>query len=929
MNDFENPHLVGRNRLEPRAWFATETRHSLNGTWQFAFFDRLDQVSDDAETEPIDVPGHWQLQGFGAPQYTNVVYPFPIEPPFIPTENPNGIYTREFELPESFAGQDVRLRFEGVDSYFVVWLNGVELGMSKGSRLPSEFDLTPHLVEGTNTVKVHVLQWSEASYLEDQDQWWLSGIFRDVSLIALPKVRIEDLFVYAELDDDLTTGRFEIDAKLVGDADLTVILTDADGFVVAEDGIIPNVHRWSAEDPYLYNLTAHYGTHTVTQKVGFRRVEIKDGVFLINGQNVKLKGVNRHEFHPDTGRTLTPETMLEDVLIMKRNNINAVRTSHYPPHPHFLTLCNQYGLYVMDECDIETHGFGYGPDNIMNNPDWEAAAVDRMQRMVERDKNHPSIIMWSLGNEAGFGVNHSAMATWTRDRDPSRPIHYEQDEEVRAADVLSRMYASVAETFGFGDHSIWQDGDPEMVSARNTRPFVLCEYAHAMGNGPGSLVDYWEAIYSSDRNMGGYVWEWIDHGIRCETEDGEEFFAYGGDFGEKPHDGNFVIDGLLFPDRTPSPGMGELKKVIEPVRTTFSADGITVTNRYDFVNLAHLTATWMHKEQGRLIGSGTLELPEIAPHESATIAWPTQIDANGPEGTIEVQFRLAHDLPWAEAGHEIAWGQHVFGHYTPPALSASPAVPVLLQDDQGFAHWNLWRAPTDNDGGNRGGIQAAWRQQGLDDLRERIVSTESAEGVTTVVSRLSAPNSRVGFDTKLTFDYNGQGEHNFICKITGEISIPESFPTTIPRIGLRLVLDAEFDQVTYYGLGPNETYRDSFQAGRLDVWETDVDGLETPYVFPQENGNRSQVRWVQFTNPEGHGLAILGDPTLNFSASWYSQENLDEAKHRFELLRSDVIEVNLDHVHQGLGSNSCGPGPLDKDRLMPGHYTFTWTLQSV
>jgi beta-galactosidase len=486
---------------------------------------------------------------------------------------------------------------------------------------------------------------------------------------------------------------------------------------VAEYGTIPNVHRWSAEDPYLYTLTAHYGTHTVTQKVGFRRVEIKDGVFLINGQKVKLKGVNRHEFHPDTGRTLTHETMLEDVLIMKRNNINAVRTSHYPPHPHFLTLCDQYGLYVMDECDIETHGFGYGPDNIMNNPDWEAAAVDRMQRMVERDKNHPSIVMWSLGNEAGFGVNHSAMAKWTRDRDPSRPIHYEQDEEVRAADVLSRMYSSVGETVGFGDHSIWQDGDPEMVAARNTRPFVLCEYAHAMGNGPGSLVDYWDAIYGSDRNMGAYVWEWIDHGIRCETEDGEEFFAYGGDFGEKPHDGNFVIDGLLFPDRTPSPGMGELKKVIEPVRTTFSSAGITISNRYDFVDLGHLTATWMKKEQGRLIASGTLELPEIGPHMTATVAWPTEVDADGAEATFEIQFRLNHDLPWAETGHEVAWGQYVFGHYAPLALASSPAVPVLLQDDQGFAHWNLWRAPTDNDGGDRGGVQATWRQHGLDERR--------------------------------------------------------------------------------------------------------------------------------------------------------------------------------------------------------------------
>jgi beta-galactosidase/evolved beta-galactosidase subunit alpha len=988
-NDFENPQIVGQNRLAPRAWFASGTTKSLNGAWRFHYSPTVaeapqgfhQQGFDSRQWDTLEVPSCWQMHGYGRPHYTNILYPFPVDPPRVPTENPTGSYLREFTLPEGWQDGRVRLRFDGVDSFFRVWLNGQEVGLSKGSRIPAEFDVSDIVRQGQNTLAVQVHQWSDGTYLEDQDMWWLSGIFRDVSLIATPKVHIEDVFVDTSLDSKYQDAYLTIDARIhgvqtEGEYEVRAELLDPTGnavhggaaVVLGESvnfgGSVERPRKWSAEDPALYTLRLRLakGDSVVDQvefKVGFRVVEIRNGVFRINGQAVKLKGVNRHEHHPDLGRTIPYKTMVEDVLLMKRHNVNAVRTSHYPPHPRFLDMCDQYGLYVIDECDLETHGFGYGPDNITNIPEWEVACLDRMQRMVERDKNHPCVVMWSLGNEAGCGQNHKTMADWTRQRDPSRPIHYEGDSETRNTDVLSQMYTSIPDLIKHGARENWLEGEEEMVQARLRKPFVLCEYAHAMGNGPGSLKEYWEAIYGSDRLMGAFVWEWIDHGIRQRTASGEEFFAYGGDFGEHPHDSNFVIDGLIFPNRVPSPGLVEYKKVIEPVVVERTEDGLRVTNRYDFIDLGHLSATWSLRRDGELVQSGVLAIPHVAPHETADLPLPCSLPKGEGEWVLDVDFVLATETLWAKSGHGIAWAQFVLRESQLAAsMAAGPAVQVedsatalrlsgptfdlefdrvrgrirswrangidLLKDGPQF---HFWRAPIDNDGGARAGIQTSWRQEGLDHLQERVGSVEvqsldSGAVQITVTSRIAPPATRKGLDCVLVYTVDGSGG----LTLDATVASPAEWETTLPRVGLRMTLPAAFEKVSWYGRGPGESYIDSKEAGRIGRWQATVDELHTPYVFPQENGNRTDVRWVAVTGKSGFGLRAEGDPTLNFSAHHYTTEDLDRAAHTYDLPHREEVTLILDHRHHGLGSNSCGPAPLPQHQLKVEPFRWTWRL---
>ncbi len=638
LNDWENPELPHRNRLPARAYafpftdessalnrdpFASSLVMSLNGNWKFHHAQSPAESPGGFEADAFDtrdwddlsVPSSWQMHGYGRPHYTNVQFPWPIDPPFTPSENPTGSYRRSFVVPADWAGKQIVLRFDGVDSAFHVWVNGDDVGFSKGSRLPAEFDITPHLrTDRPNSVSVRVYQWSDASYMEDQDMWWLSGIFRDVMLVARSKTSVRDIRIVTELDADNRDAvlKIRLDFNEPYTSQLAFKLIDPSGRVlptpspssvnasgsrelVEVELPVRNPLKWTAESPNLYTLlvttrdATGSASEVISQRVGFRSVKIVGPDLLINGVRVMFKGVNRHEHHPDLGRAVPHETAIQDVLLMKRHNINAVRTSHYPPHPRFLDLCDEYGLYVIDECDLETHGFMADESNPTKAPQWESACVDRMDRTVRRDINHPSVVIWSLGNEADFGPNLMKMADHARAIDPTRPIHYEGDRALQAADVLSMMYpgVDVLAQIGEAKEKLTHWGFALEVSDYVDKPMICCEYAHAMGNGPGGLLEYWETFYKYPRLQGGFVWEWLDHGIRTTTPDGIEYFAYGGDFGDVPNDSNFITDGLLFPDRTPSPGLLELKKVIEPVKVTvveLTAERakLSVLNRYDF-----------------------------------------------------------------------------------------------------------------------------------------------------------------------------------------------------------------------------------------------------------------------------------------------------------------------------------------------------------
>ena len=698
----------GVNRLPARASFAPavggncpcEASASLGGDWLFHFDPSPEAAPqgfeapdfDDSEWDTIPVPSNWQMEGHGHPWYTNVQYPIPLNPPFAPSDNPTGSYRRAFLVPASWKGRRIRLRFDGVDSWFEAFVNGESVGQGMGSRLPHEFDITDKLdFEGENVLAVRVVQWSAGTYLEDQDQWWLSGIYRAVTLVSFPKAAIEDVHFTTALDAEYRDATLTIHAAVSGasaalkgrkvfaelaDADGRPVWTKpvsvsipAKGGDVRLSGKIAGAHLWNAEDPYLYRLTvslrdaAGRTEMSAAFNVGVRQVEIKGDVLLVNGRRITFKGVDRHEFHTDTGRALSRETMLQDILLLKRHNFNAVRTSHYPDDPRWYDLCDEYGIYLIDECDLETHGFGYTPKNITDHAEWEAACVDRMVRMVTRDRNHPSVIFWSLGNESYLGRNHYKMAEAARRLDPTRPIHYEGDYECKVVDVYSRMYPSIPECeqicAGKGpNRSEWQRNLETPVEAYNSRPFVLCEYVHAMGNGPGCVKEYWDVIWKNPKFCGAFVWEWIDHGIRTKTADGREFFAYGGDFGERPNDGSFICDGLVFPDRRPSPGMAELKQAMQPVATEL-ADAATLrlklTNHLAFTGFDQFTAHWKLLANGELLQSGTFDLPAVAPYASGYAQIPCVLPGDDPrELWVVVSYRLAADTPWAEAGHESA-----------------------------------------------------------------------------------------------------------------------------------------------------------------------------------------------------------------------------------------------------------------------------------
>ncbi|MCQ4209553.1 glycoside hydrolase family 2 TIM barrel-domain containing protein, partial [Streptomyces longispororuber] len=646
-------------------------RLDLGGTWSFRLSPTADAPLDflagpapaDPAWSPLPVPSHWVLHGHGTPRYTNTAYPFPIDPPHVPDANPTGDHHRVFDLPAEWRRHGTVLRFDGVDSCFKVWLNGRELGMSKGSRLPSEFAAGTALRTGRNHLAVRVHRWSSGSYLEDQDMWWLPGVFRDVTLLERPADGIDDFFVHAGYDHERRLGHLRIDTPLP--ARVSVPELGLHGHPAGEPVTLPGVAPWSAEQPRLYDADLTSAGERVRLRIGFRTVAVVDGRFTVNGRPVLLRGVNRHEHDPDHGRALTVDTMRADLLLMKQHHVNAVRTAHYPPHPAFLDLCDELGLWVVDECDIETHGFIHAAweGNPVDDPRWRPMLMDRMRRMVERDKNHPSIVIWSLGNESHAGENLASLEAWTRDRDPSRPLHYERDRTYRHSDFYSLMYAPVADVDRIGrraeDAPPETEGLPELEERRRGLPFLLCEYAHAMGNGPGSLEDYQEALERHPRCAGAFVWEWIDHGFRRTTEDGREYFAYGGDFGDRPHGGTFCVDGLIRPDRTPSPGLAAYRRAVEPVRMAIdlAAGRVSVRNRYDVRDLAHLRFLWTLEVDGVPGAQGELKTPDVAARDTGEIPVPDLPAVGGGEAWLTVRAVLAADEPWAGAGHEIAWAQ--------------------------------------------------------------------------------------------------------------------------------------------------------------------------------------------------------------------------------------------------------------------------------
>ncbi|MEV0481051.1 glycoside hydrolase family 2 TIM barrel-domain containing protein [Streptomyces sp. NPDC050508] len=935
----------GSGALPPRARYTSpDTKSlSLNGSWRLRVSATADAEDDSFAAEGYDagdwaevtVPGHWVLQGHGSPIYTNHLYPFPVDPPRIPTENPTGDHLRTFDLPSEWPSDGgAVLRFDGVESCARVWLNGTDIGEFKGSRLPHEFAVGHLLKPSGNVLAVRVHQWSAGSYLEDQDQWWLPGIFRDVTLLHRPPGSALDFFVHASYDHLGGEGTLRVDSDV--DGRITVPALDID--VATGESVTLPVQPWTAETPYLYEGLLTTEGERVPLRIGFRTVELSDGLIKVNGRPILFKGVNRHEWHPEKGRALDLETMREDVLLMKRHNINAVRTSHYPPHPDFLDLCDEYGLWVIDECDLETHGFTEQAwrDNPVDDDRWTPALLDRAARMVERDKNHPSIVIWSLGNEAGTGRGLTAMSEWIHGRDDSRLVHYEGDINCRDTDVYSRMYADHAEVERIGRDL---DGG---THKRRQLPFILCEYAHAMGNGPGGLADYQRLFESYDRLQGGFVWEWIDHGIKDERYG----FAYGGDFGEELHDGNFVCDGLIFPDRTPSPGLIEYKKVIEPVRITGDGtDGtVRITNAYDFADLSALAFAWSYQVDGETVESGTLTVPSLAPGESADVKLPEPpVGSGGAESQWTVRALLAADTAWGAAGHVVGWGQFpvvarplpsVFAVAGPVLgerrITLGPAtfdartgeVKTIGAVDVAGLRLDVWRAPTDNDDGAswqtdvRFGL--LWRKFGLHRMRHRLDGVELSEDALTVRTRVAPAAWEIGLAT--VYRWTSDGNRLKLTVSVGPEGDWSALP--LPRLGIRFGLDASADRVKWFGGGPGEGYPDTKSASLLGRWESRVDDLQTPYVRPQENGARPDVRWAEIG-----GLRIDGDPEFWFTARRWTTEQLDAATHRTDLLPSDTVWVNLDHGQQGIGSQSCGPGPLPQYFLnaQPTEFSFVFS----
>ncbi|MDN3496442.1 glycoside hydrolase family 2 TIM barrel-domain containing protein [Planococcus sp. APC 4015] len=974
----------------PRAQSPSDARVlSLNGTWRFRLAPTaagtgdafLADDFDDSEWDEMRVPAHWVLEDFTplsggparsmrgtaeGPLYTNTALPIPLDPPRVSTENPTGDYRLVFDVPAGF-GPAV-LRFQGVDSCAKVWLNGRELGWANGSRLPFEFDAPVRA--GRNVLAVRVHRWSSGTYLEDQDMWWLPGIFRDVEVIERPPGAIDDHHVHADFDAVSGLGILRVDA----DIEALVEIPELGVRVPAGQTVRVAVEPWSAETPRLYRGTLRSAGETIDLSIGFRRVEIVDGVFTVNGRPVTFRGVNRHEHHPDTGRTLDRATMIQDIVMMKRANVDAVRTSHYPPHPEFLRLCDEYGLWVIEECDLETHGFIYAgwEGNPPADPRWRGVLLDRLHRTVERDKNHPSVVVWSLANESMTGDAFGDMRRWLAERDPSRPVLYERDPTYRDSDFYSLMYPSLEllESIGrreeprggrlsmhgmvFGGSAGDASGGVSDADDERRRglPFLLVEYAHAMGNGPGSLQDYWRIIRAHERLCGAFVWEWIDHGFTATTAEGVPFVMHGDDIDYEPSGGRFSLHGLVFSDRTPTPGLVELAKAHEPVLIDVG-DTITIANDRHSADTADLRFIWRVEDDGIVLDSGELDAPAIPAGDRMQVARPV-----APSGSqiLTIEAVTATDAAWAPAGHVVAWDQSDPrpSAVVPLAVPAGPAADITgvgtipLGDALFDATTgrlislgslpidgpvlDVHRAPTENDHGQGAlnDIAAVWKATGIDRMLHRTDRVLRGDDWLRVEGRTAPATHPHGVEWTMLWQEDDGG---LVLTVAVDLVGPwEDTPYMhrdiwLPRLGLLFALPGEVGSVSWFGRGPGETYADSYEGSQVARFMSSIDDLQTPYPVPQENGNHVQTGWLTVSGDGLPTLRVEGRPLFDFTARRWTSRDLQDADKLHDLLDGGRVWLNLDHAQMGVGSASVGPALPEQYRLARDHTEWSLRLQ--
>ncbi|MEW9053278.1 MAG: glycoside hydrolase family 2 TIM barrel-domain containing protein [Neobacillus sp.] len=1000
MKRWENIHLTGINRLpahtdfyryesiEEALHFKKERSNGyllLDGLWKFLFLEAPEFSPLDFEKEdfPVDafneitVPGCWQLQGYGKMHYTDVLYPFPINPPFVPQENPTGIYFRELEIDD--LTDTFILKFNGVDSAFDLYINGEHAGFSKVSRLPSEFDITPYIKKGKNRITVRVYQFSDGTYLEDQDMWWLSGIFRSVELFTISRDTIQDITVETLPDEhyhDFTlklAGRFFTDYVKKIKATLSyreemidTFFIDVEAGSFEAERIIENPHLWNAEEPHLYTLVLEYELtdgvkEVVPLRIGFRSVEIINNEIRVNGKRVFFNGVNRHDAHPKTGRTVTYEDMLEDILLMKQHNINAVRTAHYPNNDVFYDLCDLYGLYVIDEADLECHGFeNTGNYNwLSDNENWEKQYVDRAVRMVKRDRNHPSVIMWSLGNESGAGRNFTSMYQAIKEIDATRLVHYEGDRVAAYSDVYTTMYTRLTALEEIG------------LDAEGKKPHILCEYGHAMGNGPGGLTEYQEMMRKYPRLQGGFIWEWCDHGIERFNENGDIIYLYGGDYGDFPTNGNFCIDGLVFPDKTPSPGLLEYKKVIEPIVTEevdLQELKIKVKNRYDFHNLDGILVNIVVKSFDIVIEKTEMKLPAINPQEELEIVLPIHLEKALQYENVRIylSYHEPEDRLYASKGHVITKESFLLsstvvektvksinggGNYSTIEITDDPTA-LVLENNLFKAKFSkvygtlksfvvegeeiickgpevtLWRAAIDNDMYKKDDwIHKYFLKQAKEQV-DTFTYHAGEEYVDVEISKyMSTVNQAWGFALVYQYRITKDGALNVQVK-GSKVVRGKEIPDMLPRIGVSLHLNKEYSDVTWFGRGEFESYQDSKRSQDIGLYCKTVEDMHTDYVYPQENGSRSDTSFLALSKGEEAYLVNFKEE-YDFTVHDYDTKSLEEAKHRENIKKSPYNVLTIDYKQSGLGSNSCGEEQLPAYRAAVEDFHIQFELRKI
>ena len=960
----------------------------LNGTWKFQYYNSIYDIQEsffekDYDTENFDeiqVPSVWQMAGYDTHQYTNIRYPFPFDPPYVPQDIPCGAYAHTFDYHKDENAPKAFLNFEGVDSCFYVWVNGSYVGYSQVSHMTSEFDITNLLQDGKNTIAVLVMKWCDGSYLEDQDKFRMSGIFRDVYILKRPEQAISDYHIKTKIEDML--AKIELDVKFYSPANVKISIEDKNGAVVAvgsitEEGTavleIASPELWNTENPYLYKLILETENEVIVDHIALRKIEIKDQVIYLNGQKIKFRGANRHDSDPVTGFTISVEQITTDLTLMKQHNFNAIRSSHYPNAPFFYEMCDKYGFMVIDEADIEAHGpfmlyrkedtdynrFKRWNEKIADDPAWESAIVDRVKLMVERDKNRFCIVMWSMGNESAYGCNFEKALAWTKKFDPDRITQYESaryrnyDEtyDYSNLDVYSRMYPALSEIQEYLD----KDG---------SKPFLLVEYCHSMGNGPGDFEDYFQMIQDNDKMCGGFVWEWCDHAIAHGTaENGKKIYAYGGDHGEDIHDGNFCMDGLVYPDRTAHTGLLEYKNVYRPARVVSydkESGELVLHNYMDFDDLnEYVNISYELTQDGLVIGKGKLSEVSVAPHSEGK----TNLKVNVPESGkcyLKLIYHLKKEMPLLEEDHILGFDEievsqkdakcqlaekwmektatnselqvnendtqiHIKGREFSYTIDRRTA----LFTEMKFAgreylnhpmELNIWRAPTDNDMY----IKSEWKKAHYDKAYTRAYTTEVAQGkhgvkITSHASVVAETVQKI-LDVTITWKIAAAGKIDADIAVTKDGEFPD-----LPRFGVRMFLDKKLSDARYFGMGPQESYRDKHQAASHSLYRANVGDLHEDYIRPQENGSHYDCEYVELNNSR-YGIVASAEKAFSFNASYYTQEELEKKTHNYELTESDSVVFCVDYALNGIGSNSCGPVVLDQYRFNDVLFRFQFTL---